>query len=512
LTGASSTALAKITEFQIIGDSGAGGTINWMNMPVGSDELQFVSAQTAGLTINNAPATFTLDAGHFAAPFAGGDVVNFAGTALTNSFALILGDATGADTYPANAFGNLLTVNGAGIVDIVANAPAGATNDSLDFFSAANTFTANPGGGVALTVGGDASLDSNPLFFVGSGGSSITATLAGTIELDAWSGRAGSDALGWNPAAGVTNASTINAFTSGGLWMAAADVGNSGTTGVLISGSATHSNALAGSAGNDAIRGGTGGDVIITEGGSDLIFLGAPGGAHDNVDLYTGSTTADVFAPLGFDAAGNYIGNGGGIVAGATDTAQGGFWGAAPGTTVDLTAEPTGFGTSADMSVVNNFTAGSGAGFDTLNFSVGSWSFGLTSLGLVNAGGNAILPSATVVIGTQSAGSTVASNVNLIELTDHTFANAAALATALGDAAGGGSEPLHLTDGSPNDPNEHLLVAYSDGSNVRIADVDIAIGFSPDTAQDTVIASDMVQLVGVASVTSFVASNAHFTA
>jgi hypothetical protein len=275
------------------------------------------------------------------------------------------------------------------------------------------------------------------VFLVGSGASSIIATQARTLELDAFSNGT------WDPAAGVTNAPYINASASGGLFMAAADVGSSGTIGVEIIGSAAHANALAGSAGNDIITGGTGGDVIITEGGGDVINLGAPG-AHDNIDLYTGSTELGDYAPLVFDAAGNYFGNAGGIVAGATDTAQGGFWGAAPGATVVLPGEPSGFGTSADMSVVNDFTPGSGAGFDTVNFSVGGWSVGAHSAGLVNGGGTAIAPSAPLVIGLQDAG-TIASNVNLIESDIDPFVNAAALAAALGDAPGGGTDPLTLS-------------------------------------------------------------------
>jgi hypothetical protein len=142
------TFIAQINPSQIEID---GGTVNFAAL-AGLDEAQFVGTQGGPITIANAPATFTLDMGHFAAPFSGGDVVNFADTtALTNSFTLILGDPTGADTYPAS-FGNPLAVNGAGIVYIIANAPAVATNDSLNGFSAANTFTANPGGGVALTL------------------------------------------------------------------------------------------------------------------------------------------------------------------------------------------------------------------------------------------------------------------------------------------------------------------------------------------------------------------------
>jgi hypothetical protein len=248
---------------------GAGGVIDWTTeMPVGTDELVFVSAQSNALIIDNAPATFTLDVGHFAVPFEGGDVGNFAGTtALTNSFTLILGDATGAAV-----FGNPFAVNGAGVVDIIANAPAVATHDSLNDFSQGNTFTANPGGGVVLTISGDASLDSNALFLVGSGASSVIATQTRTLELDAFGGGDGIPAFGWDPAAGVTNAPYINASASGGLFMAAADVGNSGTFGVEIIGSAAHANALAGSAGNDILTGGTAGDVIIiTEGGGDII-------------------------------------------------------------------------------------------------------------------------------------------------------------------------------------------------------------------------------------------------
>ena len=201
---------------------------------------------------------------------------------------------------------------------------------------------------------------------------------------------------------------------------------------------------------------------------------------------------------------GPYVGFGSSI-ADSNDLAQQGYWGAAPGATVDLTTFAAGTGTSLSMSTVANFATGTAANADVIDFSVGAWGVGAISNGLVTGGGAQVTAGADAVIGTQTAGTTVAGTVDLVELTDHTFANANALAAALE-----GSEHLILTAlGTAN--NSHLLVAYSTGTAVRIADVDIQ-GTSLDTQGDTVIASDMVQLTGVTSVTSVVAHNVHFVA
>jgi hypothetical protein len=158
---------------------------------------------------------------------------------------------------------------------------------------------------------------------------------------------------------------------------------------------------------------------------------------------------------------------------------------------------------------VAGFTTGATVGANVLNFSVGA--SGLTG-GTLAAG--SVAAGADAVIGAQTAGSHVASDVTLVEITDQSFANAGALATALE-----GSEHLIFSGvpaaGSSGGPTpqdaSHILVAYNDGTgSTRIANVGV-MGSSPDTHYDAITGSDLVQLSGV-SVTSLNAHNIHFLA
>jgi hypothetical protein len=110
-----------------------------------------------------------------------------------------------------------------------------------------------------------------------------------------------------------------------------------------------------------------------------------------------------------------------------------------------------------------------------------------------------------------SAGQNVPASAHVVEL-NGTFANANTVALALGDntASGGGTYNLVFA-GAPGILNSHILVAYeTPGGNADIADVDIT-GASTSSIHDHVVASDMVQLVGV-NVTSLTAANIHFVA
>ena len=317
----------------------------------------------------------------------------------------------------------------------------------------------------------------------------------------------------FNPGAGVTNASIVNASASGGLWMEAADVGNNGTTGVSITGSATAANALSGSAGNDNITGGAGGGVIITQGGGDAITLTAGTNHPTNVDLFVGNGTG--VAPITFDPFpsspfGNYFAVPASIVSGA-DLAHPGFWGVAPGAAPTTIAAST----SLDQSVVTNFIAGSGANQDNVALSVGSWGAAPGFLGLVGvdlitapvAVTDAVL-TAPVASGSTLTGTGVGSP-DVVVLTGSTFANAATLATDLQN----GTFALTFSKALTANNVAHILFAYNDGSgNAHIADVDLQTGTTAHAAAANmahIYASDMVQLTGVSDL-SLVGSNIHF--
>ncbi len=120
--------------------------------------------------------------------------------------------------------------------------------------------------------------------------------------------------------------------------------------------------------------------------------------------------------------------------------------------------------------------------------------------------GGSVAAGADAAIGAQAAGSNVAADVTLVEITDQGFANASALATALE-----GAEHLIFSGVPAAGGASHVLVAYNDGTGAtRIANIGV-IGSSPDTHYDAITGSDMVQLLGV-SATSLSAHNVHFLA
>jgi hypothetical protein len=104
----------------------------------------------------------------------------------------------------------------------------------------------------------------------------------------------------------------------------------------------------------------------------------------------------------------------------------------------------------------------------------------------------------------------------VIEITDAAFANAAALAKALAS----GSYKLFLAPSVVAGTSFDIIFAYSDGTSVHIADVNVFAGgrvahpagsaLSVDAT--AVHVSDMVLLAGVTSVTSLDTHNIHFLA
>ena len=157
-------------------------------------------------------------------------------------------------------------------------------------------------------------------------------------------------------------------------------------------------------------------------------------------------------------------------------------------------------GAAGGIAVVN-FASGAGAASNVLDFSVGADS--LTG-GTLAAG--SIAADVDAVIGPQTAGSNVAPGVTLVEITDQTFADASALATALE-----GSEHLIFSGAPAAGGASHVLIAYNDGTgSTRIANIGIT-GSSTDTHFDAITGTDLVQLIGV-SATSLNAHNIHFLA
>lgn len=551
-TTAAST-FANIRGFSILGDVGAGGTINLADLPSSINDILYQTAASGALFINNQTAALTVDteANGFGNPITVGVVGPAPG--LSDDFTLIVGDIA---TATAGAVG-AVTLNGDEVVTIISQGSAGNTVGTV-------SLTPSPGGNEQVTVGGNQTItvgssggggianvttggallfnnltltvtDSKAVTLVGAtGGGPLFEPIPG----DTAGGSAGGD-----PLTNSTNALTINAATSGGLIMQAGDANftTSGTVagsiGDVITGSATAGNALGGSIGNDTITGNTStsptaADTIYTGGGADTITLAAGHTAADHIGFYAGFDTP------GIVGGGTEVPRNASITDGA-DVPQLGWWGQATGgvatgyagTVYAGLAANT--GTSLDQTSVSNFAPGpASAPQDVLDFAAFSgpghgavWGAGSVNgnggiaHGLVNGDLVTTITGITSPVLTQiNPGNTAPAPTaagQVFELATGVFANASAVAAALH-----GSYQLKFTVGAALGANdsEHILIAYQDLSgNTHIADVALTntaavAANATETTTDatvTVHASDIVQLTGVALL-SLHTGNIHF--
>ena len=540
-TTTSASTFATISGFSILGIGGAGaaqgasGKVDMANLPTSINDISFVTTAAGAFTINNGVSGLTVDVNHNSAAGINPLTVNGPG-GTSDSVTIILGDAAGnvggiagAAVSFANAIDGL-TTTGYETVTIKSNGPAGGGN-VLSGVSKADVFAASPGASLALNLQGTDALFTNSLYVDGLGGTGVINDSI-TSTLDIWAfGTNAVPSVGAGATFVATNAAAINAATSGGVFMGGSDVFFNGLVGDILTGSAAKSNVLAGSVSNDTFTGGTGTDWIITDNGGDIINLGLTH-TGDHIDLFFGNFLAN---NGGFNGTvkGTFTAVTGlaNSTVGPGDIAAAGSWGLAPALTAAFTpaagtltpfalfphTSATNNGTSADMSVVSNFSVG---GPDVLDISVAAWSRAGLGNGLMMAHdftfivANEVAPGADAVFapgGVVPSGSVVPVGVTVVEVAG-AFANANALALALGNNVASGGSTYHLLSvGAPAGLDSHFLVAYQDTTSaVRIADVDIT-GASLDLTGDAVVASDIVQLTGV-SLTNLTTASIHFVA
>jgi hypothetical protein len=338
-----------------------------------------------------------------------------------------------------------------------------------------------------------------------------------------------------------TNAVTIDASTSGGLFMFAGDAnfdpatskgdvitGAANPTGIIGPSAFNIGNIIGGSIGNDNITSMslTLPDYIFTDGGADKITLAAGHTGADHVAFYAVSNVtstldgtsivlesvanaiSELFPPL--PAAAQPAASQPLIAAepGAFQFVNPGWWGVAAGDSskeID-TLVPSGTGTSLDNSTLTGFVPNQ----DFLDFSVSAWGgpdvflIGLsadTGADLVNVKTIAGLSSdagvavnaVAVAPGGSIAGS-AATPTDLILLSQGTFLDANAVAATLSN----GTYTINHS-AAKGSLNYDFLLAYQglDG-NAHIADLHILGLDTTNTDVDqSVVVSDMVTLVGV---------------
>jgi hypothetical protein len=514
---------------------GAAGTIDMAQQPPTIRIINYQTQATGSVTIinQNNPLTVNLEDNTIATDPTTGQTLTVTGAAgFNDSLVVSLGNTsdntgdsilaitvTGDELFTLEALGHagssgLFRLND--VTGLVTLTPTLGGNEQVTISGISNIAIA----GLADATGGALNVDNmtirvintaETLLFNPNGFNESTADNLLKFVAD-------SGAVKLAPSIGYsTNAVTIDASTSGGLFMFSGDANFNPATssGDVIVGAANPvgvgngtllGDILVGSIGNDTITSKTVNlpDFIYTNGGGDTITLAA---AHTGVE-HVGFFAADGFGSGGFllasvtGAISEAISAGGGPF---TELVNPGWWGISAGgasTPIDsgLFAAATGAGTSADNSTLNGFVANQ----DFLDFSAAAWSGLLTADQggtLVNVGSTAGLTSdagTAVSMGQVAPGGSIsgAGTVDLIVLSQNSFLNAAAVAGAL---SGGSYTIQHSLLAASVDA--HFLLAYAgqDG-NAHIADLHLegGAGGSTTTTTDTsVYASDIVTLVGV---------------
>lgn len=483
-TTATATTASKLVNIQTLAVTGASGTMDLSKLGSALKTLRLANTETGNVTLNNAPTNFTFDTGtNLNSSITTNNTINGPLTG-SNVATILFGNATSSANDQTFAS---LTTTGYNTINLVSTSLNGAAAHSD---SGAISFTANAGQTFTVNVSGNTAFSlGNTVTFTGGIGATLNNTNTAMLTL------------------GATNATVINAATSGGLTEQNANT----STGAAITGSTTVANVLYGSTGADSVTDGLANDILVTNGGADTITMNVKS-AVDTIDFFAAIPGAINAATGGL--TGSTLTN--------ADVAQPGFFGTSQGATTNLPAlyinAKTGISTS--QATVANF--GSGA-VDVIQFSLASEKGAADTInnGFVMGDGTTAVtatntPSVQLVT---SAGTMLLATTNVIEMTAaNTFANAAALATALGNGG-----PLSLTfagSGVGAGKDSHLLIAYQDASgNAHIADADFinqssgsitsTSGFGAAASSTGLVISDVVQLTGV-PVANINAANIHF--
>jgi Ca2+-binding RTX toxin-like protein len=232
---------------------------------------------------------------------------------------------------------------------------------------------------------------------------------------------------------------------------------------------------LVGSANNDTLIGGAGNDTLIGGAGNDTLDGGA------GADSLTGGA--------GNDSLTGGTGN---------DTLTGG---SGSDTFYRLATTSNGIDSITDFDKASSGTA------DVLSISLTEYSGTSGTTGYFSAlkdgSAAAISAGATMTVKVVSAATTLAAGDRVMVLTGATFANAAAVQTAI---ESGGSRAL--TFGSATTAGDDIIIVWSDGTLGHVSAVNISSAVTTVTAAASTV-TDLVTLTGISSIASgdFLASN-----
>jgi hypothetical protein len=469
-----------------------GPTIDWAQQQQlgfgAGNYAQFIApAQTADLTITNAPSTFTLDTQHFGTKSV---TIN---SGHENLFTLIVGDSTAGESLG-------LVAAAYPTVEIVV--AKGSGTDSIGEIDAGSNLVFSGSGSLRL---GDVHAET-----ITDNGVSLELRPIGAHKIDAS-----------NAPVLVMDSPTFSVPAVGGVTVLGGETGNflqgsfdapestvtfsDGSTGLSFS-----------AVGADNITGGRdGNDFILGDGGPDTITL--PNSVFPDIVVFGAVRLQGTDFVL--------------AITDGSDVAYPGSWGAGATKTaipVLFSGSTTG-GTSADMTVITSFDAGfpvvdESLG-DELAFKAAAWNG--SSAGFADPkgdlvtldGGLDVQPgfaqlSAVWVNSASNSSLKASDNVLRYDPSDASVQNAQQLAAQLHTASDAITLPGHIAPGH----DEHILVAYDARASIKdpfvvnIADVDLvntSASNQSSTANLHVYASDMVSLTGV-SLTDLTPANILF--
>jgi hypothetical protein len=300
-TGAANTTVAiNNSNFEIIGISTLGGTVDYSKFGAGVDTFTLVGdalTQAAAATFNNMASGLTVNLGILSGGFA--ETFNAAGTALTDVFNVTsTGTAAGIG---AEVFTGFEVINQTMTVAAVPASSAIASILATPSAGANVTFNLvdNNGSGVFFVTGTTNIGAGGTLNISGTGTSSVSLTGAVT--------------------AGAINASGLNpgaAATTVGVFMVAAPTGQIsilGSNGADVLRGSTVADAISAGSGNDELDGGAGGDVWAGGAGADVFgsLIAADDFANSAAALGVAASASGLTATV---AAGQTITFGTGII------------------------------------------------------------------------------------------------------------------------------------------------------------------------------------------------------
>jgi hypothetical protein len=279
-----------------------------------------------------------------------------------------------------------------------------------------------------------------------------------------------------------------------------------GSSGPIAAATASATAFIGGFAADNLIGGHAGGDNMFGEGGNDMITLGADHVANDTVWF-------------GFYDLGDDFGTPNVTVDQAiTDIVDGSK--KSPGIEISVNGY---LGAIASITTVSNFQIG--ATGDVINFAPNDWVgsgvpvaiTGGLDFGLREASnGNVIALGASTMQLITTPGGTPLADVTLDGIS--TYANAAALQAQLTNPGVGDIMFFSKSIGPAAGDRFHVLVAYSTGTQINIADVSLFNGTGATQVADTanpnitVSVSDLIDITGVSSLLSLNAHNIFFHA